>query len=141
MNMRRITKLLSLVLLAAAVAIPASIAGATGELPKVPAASFSTPTEFLIKPAKLSLGTSACAPYFSNLRWTSYGRNVARAEGTGLFPVKGASDCAEAANVARPEPARIVLSSAHYCEGRLIFMRIGWQGRGVHAHTVTYACR
>jgi hypothetical protein len=139
--MRQITKSLCLVLVIAAVGIPASTAGAAGELPKVPAASFSTPTEFLIKPAKLSLGASACAPYFSNLRWTSYGRSGARAEGTGLFPVKGASNCAEAANLARPEPATIVLSSAHYCEGRLIFMRIGWQGRGVHAHTVTYACR
>jgi hypothetical protein len=70
--MRQITKMLCPVL-TAAVAIPASSAGAAGELPKVPAASFSTPTEFLIKPAKLSLGASACAPHFSNLRWTSYG--------------------------------------------------------------------
>jgi len=121
--------------------LPAAFAGAASQLPKVPVASFSAPTEYLIKPATISLGASACAPYFSNLRWTSYGRSGARAEGTGLFPVKGASNCAEAANLARPKPVRIVLSSAHYCEGRLIFMRIGWQARGVHAHTVTYACR
>ncbi len=139
--MRQITRLLCLALLTVTVGIPTSTAGAAGELPKVPAASFSTPTEFLIKPAKLSLGASACAPYFPSLRWTSYGRSGARAEGTGLFPVKGASNCAEAANLARLVPARFVLSSAHYCEGRLIFMRIGWQARGVHAHTVTYACR
>lgn len=139
--MRQITKSLCLFLLTAMVAIPPATVSAARELPKVPAGSFSTPTEFLIKPARLSLGASACAPYFSNLRWTSYGRRGARAEGTGLFPLKGASDCAEAANLARPEPARIVLSSAHYCEGRLIFMRIGWQARGVHGHTVTYACR
>lgn len=55
--------------------------------------------------------------------------------------MKGASDCAEAANLARPKPVSIVLSSTHYCEGGLIFRRIGWQARGVHAHTVTYACR
>jgi hypothetical protein len=137
--MREIKKKLCLTLFLIAVMLPA--AATAGELPKVPAGSFSTPTEFLIKPAMLSLGASACAPYFSNLRWTSYGRSGARAEGTGLFPVKGASDCAEAADLARPELTRIVLSSAHYCEGRLIFMRIGWQARGVHGHTVTYACR
>ncbi len=138
--MRQITKTLGLAL----ILLPAlfSGVGAASELPKVPVASFSTPTEYLIKPATLSLGASACAPYFSDLRWTSYGRSGARAEGTGLFPVIGAAaDCAEAANLARPKPVRIVLSSAHYCEGRLIFMRIGWRARGVHAHTVTYACR
>jgi len=139
--MKQITKAFVLVLLLLSTLLPASSAGAAGELPKVPAASFSTPTEYLIKPATLSLGASACAPYFSDLRWTSYGRSGARAEGTGLFPVKGAQDCAEAAELARPKPVRIVLSSAHFCEGRLIFMRIGWQARGVHAHTVTYACR
>jgi hypothetical protein len=140
--MRQITKTLGLaLLLLVSNLLPASTAGAAGELPKVPAASFSTPTEFLIKPAKLSLGASACAPFFSNLHWTSYGRTVARAEGTGLFPVPGTSDCAEAASLARPRPVRIVLSSVHYCEGRLIFARIGWQARGVHAHAVTYACR
>lgn len=138
--MSQITKTLGLAL----ILLPAlfSGAGAASELPKVPVASFSTPTEYLIKPATLSLGASACAPYFSNLRWTSYGRSGARAEGTGLFPVIGAAaNCAEAANLARSKPVRIVLSSAHYCEGRLIFMRIGWRARGVHAHTVTYACR
>lgn len=139
--MRQIEKKLCLTLFLIATMLPGAATASAGELPKVPAADFSTPSEYLIKPARLSLGASACAPYFSNLHWTSYGRTVARAEGTGLFPVAGTSDCAEAANLARPEPARIVLSSAHYCEGRLIFMRIGWRARGVHAHTVTYACR
>jgi hypothetical protein len=138
--MRPITKALALSL----ILLPAifTSVGAASDLPKVPVASFSAPTEYVIKPSTLSLGASACAPYFSNLRWTSYGRTGARAEGVGLFPVIGAAaNCAEAANLARPKPVRIVLSSAHYCEGRLIFMRIGWRARGVHAHTVTYACR
>jgi hypothetical protein len=139
--MQRMTKTLCLTLILIAGLLPAAGADATNELPKVPVATFSTPSEYLIKPATISLGASACAPYFSNLRWRSYGRTGARAVGTGLFPVKGASDCIEAANLARPEPVRIVLSSAHRCEGRLIFMRIDWQAEGVHAHMVTYACR
>jgi hypothetical protein len=139
--MRQITKTLCLTLLLLTSVLPATGAGAASELPKVPVADFSTPSEYLIKPATISLGASACAPYFTNLRWTSYGRSGARAEGTGLFPVRGSQDCAEAADLARPQPVRIVVSSPHYCEGRLIFMRIGWRARGIHAHTVTYACR
>jgi hypothetical protein len=138
--MRPLTKILCLLALLATSALPAAIAAA-GELPKVPVASFSTPTEYLIKPATISLGASACAPYFKNLRWKSYSSTGARAEGTGLFPVEGAQDCEEAAGLARPKRVKIVLSSAHYCEGRLIFMRIGWQAQGVHDHTVTFACR
>jgi hypothetical protein len=139
--MRQTIKALLLALFLVAAALPLSGAGAAIELPKVPVASFSTPSEYLIKPATISLGASACAPYFKDLRWTTYGRSGARAEGTGLFPVRGAKTCIEAANLARPQPVRIVLSSPHYCEGRLIFMRIGWEARGAHAHTVTYACR
>jgi hypothetical protein len=129
-----------LVALFATTALSPAIAAAS-ELPKVPVASFSTPTEYLIKPAMISLGASACAPYFENLRWTSYGRTGARAEGTGIFPVRGAADCAEAASLARPRRVSIVLSSPHYCEDHLIYLRIGWRARGVHDHTVTYACR
>jgi hypothetical protein len=139
--MRQITKTLCLALLFVTSVLPTAGAGAASGLPKVPVADFSTPSEYLIKPATISLGASACAPYFTNLRWTSYGRSGARAEGTGLFPVKGAKDCVEAADLARPQPVHIVFSSPHYCEGRLIFMRIGWSARGIHAHTVTYACR
>jgi hypothetical protein len=136
--MRKIMKTLCVALLLVAAALPLSGADAASELPQVPVASFSSPTEYQIKPYAISLGASACAPYLKNLRWQSYGRTGARATGTGLFPAKGAMDCAEAAGMAQALPVSVVLSDPADCNGHLVFTRIGWRARGNHSHAVTY---
>jgi hypothetical protein len=135
--MRKIMKTLCVALLVAFV-VPSSGADAASELPKVPVASFSSPTEYQIKPYAISLGPSACAPYLKNLRWQSYGGTGARAIGTGLFPAKGAVDCAEAAEMAQALPVSVVLSAPAYCNGHFVFTRIGWRARGNHSHAVAY---
>lgn len=107
--------------------------------PEVPIITFGAPREWRLQPSHIAMGDSACAPYFSKLRWVSYGATGARARGIGLFPrLKPYPDSCDAALMrARPKRTRLVLSRPRYCEGHLTFTRIGWRARSEHAHYTT----
>jgi hypothetical protein len=119
--------------------LPRRSGGRGRALPEVPTITFGGPREWQVKPKRIDMGDSACAPIFSKLRWVSYGPGRARARGQGVFPHLDAAseDCETALERARLKATRLILSRPRFCYGHLMFTRIGWRAPGEHAHFTT----